>query len=506
MSFSTTIKERRLSDNGRNAYLSFMSAGDVGQNVNKRADDSLYLSTKPLNRTRSCSPLLMKNIEEESTKTRVNVADETASDNKKDINTISENNKINKTVVPANIAAEEMPIDKMKTQMGIDRYITVLKRGRSPNSSKVAPVPKINKNDKDNAPKSQNRFAALDDGSQEEIKTNKSPKPPPVYLREQTSTALIKLITTLIGENSFYVASVKRGTIFETKIQVNTEDNFRKLISEFEKVKKNFYTYQLKSGKGLQVVLKGIDPSVEPEEIKCSLQHNGFKIKSVVNIRNRERVPQPIFRVELEPNDIKLKKNEVHPIYNIKYLLHRRIVVEEPYKRSGPVQCQNCQEYGHTRSYCKLPPVCVICGELHSTAKCSRPKSDTSLRKCSNCGGNHTANYRGCPVYYMVKNSMAQRSIIPPTQTQRLETHNYTPIVNKGSNNISYASVLKSNSAPNSQPTNNQTPNAPNLSRLETTIEALAQSVNNFTNTLSNMMQEMLKMQSMLLQAVLNKP
>ena len=152
-----------------------MSAGEVSQNVNERADDSLYLSTKPFNRTRSCSPLLIKNIEE---RTKINVADETASENKKDTNTIIANNKINKTIVSANIATEEMPIDKMKIQMGIDRYITVLKRG---------PVSKINTNDKDNAPKPQNRFAVLDVGSQEEIKTNKSQKVPPVYLREQTS-------------------------------------------------------------------------------------------------------------------------------------------------------------------------------------------------------------------------------------------------------------------------------------------------------------------------------
>ena len=33
---------------------------------------------------------------------------------------ISAKNKINKTVVSANIAIEEMPIDKMKTQMGIE--------------------------------------------------------------------------------------------------------------------------------------------------------------------------------------------------------------------------------------------------------------------------------------------------------------------------------------------------------------------------------------------------
>ena len=69
--------------------------------------------------------------------------------------------------------------------------------------------------------------------------------------------------------------------------------------------------------------------------------------------------------------------------------------------------------------------------------------------------------------------------MIPPMQTQREGKHNYTPIVN---------GLLKSNSPPYSQPINNQTPNAPKLSRLKNIIEALVQSVNNFTNTLSNMM------------------
>ena len=100
---------------------------------------------------------------------------------------------------------------------------------------------------------------------------------------------------------------------------------------------KDFYTYQLKSAKGLQVLIKGIDSCVDTEEVKCALQNNGYKIKNVLNIRNRERIPQPLFRVEFEPSDIKLKKNETHPVYDLKYLLHRKITVEEPHKRSGPV-------------------------------------------------------------------------------------------------------------------------------------------------------------------------
>ena len=39
-------------------------------------------------------------------------------------------------------------------------------------------------------------------------------------------------------------------------------------------------------------------------------------------------VPQLMFRVELKPTDIKLKANEILPIYNTKYRLRRTITIE----------------------------------------------------------------------------------------------------------------------------------------------------------------------------------
>jgi len=39
---------------------------------------------------------------------------------------------------------------------------------------------------------------------------------------------------------------------------------------------------------------------------------------------------QPLFKVELDPTSQKPKRNEVHPIYNLQFLLHRKITVKEP--------------------------------------------------------------------------------------------------------------------------------------------------------------------------------
>jgi len=45
-----------------------------------------------------------------------------------------------------------------------------------------------------------------------------------------------------------------------------------------------------------------------------------------------------MFKVELGPECLHLKTNELHPIYQLQYLLHRRVTVEQPYKRNGPFQ------------------------------------------------------------------------------------------------------------------------------------------------------------------------
>ena len=39
---------------------------------------------------------------------------------------------------------------------------------------------------------------------------------------------------------------------------------------------KKFYTYQLKSSKGLQIVIKSIDASLEQKQIKESLEELGY--------------------------------------------------------------------------------------------------------------------------------------------------------------------------------------------------------------------------------------
>ena len=387
---------------------------------------------------------------------------------------------------------------KPKIQTGSDRYIEVVKRKRSPQSATNKPPSKISRGIPEKN-QSTNRFDILSTNDDENVVLPiKTQKPPPIYLREPCNNNLIKHITDQIGDKTFHIVPIRKGEISETKICVYDEPNFKKITSDLEQNKKSFYTYQLKSRKGITVVIKGIEPNVDTTEILEALEFQGFSVKSVFNILNKDKIVQPLYRVELEPDNKKLKRNEVHPIYSIRYLLHRKITVEEPRKRTGPVQCTNCQEFGHTKAYCRLPSVCVICGDLHGTSSCTLSKDDTSAKKCSNCGGPHTASYRGCPVYAQLKQRMYSRDRQPTYHTYeqnifRNPTSDQTPDPNTGFNtkgNASYADMLK-----NKQTNNN----------IESMITSLMTTMNQFMLSMQNMFQEMMRNQNELMKVLISK-
>jgi len=39
------------------------------------------------------------------------------------------------------------------------------------------------------------------------------------------------------------------------------------------------------------------------------------------------------------------------------------------------------QEYGHTKTYCTLRTVCVVCGELYSSVNCPSDKADPGTKE-----------------------------------------------------------------------------------------------------------------------------
>lgn len=70
---------------------------------------------------------------------------------------------------------------------------------------------------------------------------------------------------------------------------------------------------------------------------------------------------------------------------------------ECPDRPLGPPQCHSCQTYGHTCSHCRLPPHCVQFESNRFANNCTKTREEPA--KCANCGGNHTANNKGCQTF-----------------------------------------------------------------------------------------------------------
>jgi len=104
----------------------------------------------------------------------------------------------------------------------MDRYITI-KRKLSPQNYKSQQTENKSKITRDNAnmvtnktPENTNRFELLANSTDESIQPAKSPKkvkPPPIYIREKSSSAFVNKIATPLGENSFYVIPLRKGNI-----------------------------------------------------------------------------------------------------------------------------------------------------------------------------------------------------------------------------------------------------------------------------------------------------
>lgn len=303
-----------------------------------------------------------------------------------------------------------------------------------------------------NLVKTSNRFASLE-AAADDKETNehsnkfqqmgtsatKRTRPPPIFIPNVEQIAgLLKTVESFVTKDNYNTTVMSNSTVSVNVLEV---EDFRLLVREMRKLKIKFYTYQIKSERAHKVVIRQIHASVQPEEIKTALEELGFNCQNVTNIRHwRTKEPLPLFFVDLEPDD-KMKE-----IYNLRSLLHMQIKVESPRPQKTIPQCHRCQQYGHTKAYCTLPEVCVKCGEGHTWDKCSKSKEEKP--KCGLCGGDHTANYKGCPEYK--KLSMTKSPKPPPNQREPDgHTGGAKKVVRRSESEVTYAEAAKTGTTTN---------------------------------------------------------
>lgn len=306
-----------------------------------------------------------------------------------------------------------------------------------------------------------NSFAELSNEQEEinmEINTDVTDKkPPPIFIKTPVHNYFnfCENIKKIIEPDSDFSCKSTKNAL---KLNLSTTNSFRSVTKFLKEKNVDFYTYQLKEEKPYRIVIRNLHPSTPINFIKEEINSNGFLVRNITNVlHSQTKTPLPLFFVDLEPSP-----NNTD-VFKINSLCYTKIKIEAPKPKNQPPQCLNCQDYGHTRSYCNRKPRCVRCGDYHISKSCQKNRELPA--KCALCSGDHPANYKGCPIF---KNLQNRSSKFQPHQklnsnAQDITISKITPetnpcyintseSLNKKSLNLSYAQVTQNNNQP---PSNN---------------------------------------------------
>jgi len=360
------------------------------------------------------------------------------------------------------------------------------KRNHSSSSEPNSPTQTINKNKKLFI--SRNRFEVLSQTDPIEVDTitpnpdsdvnnSEAPTsqvknahlPPPIIIKGVNDfVSLRSELIDLVGPDNFTFKS----SINSLKVQTKNPESYRAIIHFLQSAEAEFHTYQMQENKAYRIVIRNLHPTTNIAEIRTAIEEIGFQVRQITNVQHKTlKLNLPIFFVDLEPSELNKE------IFHISHLLHTKVKIEEPFKKRDLVQCLNCQEYGHTKSYCAHSPRCVRCAEHHITSECTKPRNLPA--KCALCQGEHPANYKGCQIHKElqkrrnpISRTIQQTSInnqSNPKTTVKASSAEFNP---PSSKNRTYANVT-SNQEPPKSDNSNQLDTGTLLSKFISDFQAL---------------------------------
>ncbi|XP_076266087.1 uncharacterized protein LOC143199857 [Rhynchophorus ferrugineus] len=236
-------------------------------------------------------------------------------------------------------------------------------------------------------------------------------KIPPIVLRDTKKYSEILRIAKDNSKEITATLSRKDGT----RLFVPTSNDFRKLTKLLEDRKYAFHSFCPPSERAIRVIIRNIPTIVTVDEAEEHLISQGFHPKSLQRWKLKSGEDLPIIQVVVP--------NEERNIINLTKIGLSIVKVELQRGNGQPVQCYNCQLFGHSSSRCRAPPRCVKCAGHHETRLCTKVRDEPP--KCSNCGDPHTANYTGCSCRPAPRN-------LRPTQSRQASGNTNSAWINQG--------------------------------------------------------------------------
>ncbi|GBN54081.1 hypothetical protein AVEN_140638-1 [Araneus ventricosus] len=188
------------------------------------------------------------------------------------------------------------------------------------------------------------------------------------------------------------------------KLFVDTPEEVLKLTKYLEEQQLEFYCVADRMARPVKVIIRGLGKETKTEDIKAELKELKFEVEKVNQLGQfKTKEALPLFQVHLA------KTPNVNEIYKLTSLMYHIVTVVK-YENKSVRQCFKCQTWQHSDDKCHLKPKCVICAGAHESKNCPNKTATSEEQKlpvkCANCGGQHTASYKGCPKYPKMDNKV----------------------------------------------------------------------------------------------------
>ncbi|XP_055944631.1 uncharacterized protein LOC129975593 [Argiope bruennichi] len=239
--------------------------------------------------------------------------------------------------------------------------------------------------EKNNLLETKNKFSLLEEVQDKTVDPH---IPPVVFKRTNNYKTIIKRLNET---HNIKCKAKPSGEFFH--LYCDTADDHRKVTKYFDEEKIEYYVISSRAEKPTKIVIKGLPIDTPCEDIKEELTKKGYRVDRVNQLKQfKTKQPLPIFQVHL------YKSENLQNIYNEDTICYMIVRIEK-YIRKTVGQCFKCQSFAHVSQNCKMQERCVICAENHDSRTCPQKNAEIVQKKCANCGGPHTASYRGCPKF-----------------------------------------------------------------------------------------------------------
>lgn len=240
-----------------------------------------------------------------------------------------------------------------------------------------------------------------------------SVKIPSVFIPQIAS---IERLTAIIDDDPHPITyTTTAGQDGGVRVKCKDTDSYNNLLQLLQKQNIFLHTHQRPEDKGLRIVIRNLHASTSTNTIRTLLANEGYAVKYANVLKNRYTgIPLNIFEVEID-----CKNNpQAEQVLTIKRLGNQEVTIERQARRTDPVQCHRCQAFGHSKNYCRRAFVCLKCAGQHASTECKKDKGSPGL--CANCGNQHVASYKGCPVYKAERSKLlAVKLSIPPATSNK---------------------------------------------------------------------------------------